>query len=68
MLEEYVNATLALPIEDQPAGYLGDQAPVLTVVAVAAFAAGAAIVTGAYAAGAAMGGTARPIVVARAGR
>ncbi len=61
MLEEYANATLTLPIEDQPARYMGDQAPVLTVVAVAAFAAGAAIVTGAYAAGAAMGGTTKQL-------
>jgi hypothetical protein len=32
MLEEHVNATLTLPIEDQPAEFMGGQGPVLTVV------------------------------------
>lgn len=53
MLEEHVNATLNRPIEDQPAQYLGEQEPVMT--AVAAFTAGAAVVTGAYAVGKAVG-------------
>ncbi|MFR9676225.1 hypothetical protein [Streptomyces sp. TR06-5] len=53
MLEEHVNATLDRPIEEQPAEYLGEQQPVMT--AVAAFAAGAAVVAGAYAAGKAVG-------------
>lgn len=55
MLEEHVNATLTLPIEDQPAQFLGDKEPTMTLVAAAAFTAGAAIVTGAYAAGKAAG-------------
>lgn len=58
MLEEYANATLTLPVQEQPAWHAGGQEPVLTIVATAvAFTAGAAIVTGAYAAGAAFGGT-----------
>jgi hypothetical protein len=57
VLEEHVNATLTSAIEDQPAWFAGHQEPVLTLAAAAAFAAGAAIVTGAYAAGAAMGST-----------
>lgn len=52
MLEEHVNATLTLPIEDQPAEFMGDQEPVLTL---AAFAGGVALVTAAYAAGKAAG-------------
>lgn len=56
MLEEHVNATLNLPIEDQPAQFMGDQDPVMTAfAAAAAFAGGAALVTGAYAAGKAVG-------------
>jgi hypothetical protein len=56
MLEEHVNATLTLPIEDQPAQFLADQEPVMTVfAAAAAFAGGAALVTGAYAVGKAVG-------------
>lgn len=56
MLEEHVNATLNLPIEDQEAEFRIDQGPVMTVLATAAaFTAGAAIVTGAYAAGKAVG-------------
>lgn len=60
MLEEYADATLTLPIQEQQAWFAGDQEPVLTLAAAAAFAAGAAIVTGAYAAGAAMGGSTHP--------
>lgn len=56
VLEEHVNATLNLPIEDQEAEFRIDQGPVMTVLATAAaFTAGAAIVTGAYAAGKAVG-------------
>ena len=55
MLEEHINATLTLPIEEQPAQYMGDQEPVMTVVTAAAFLGGAALVTGAYAAGKAVG-------------
>jgi hypothetical protein len=59
VLEEYANATLTLPVEEQPAWFVGEQEPVMTVVAAAAaFVAGAAIVTGAYAAGAAAGDSA----------
>ncbi|GGN19658.1 hypothetical protein [Streptomyces fuscichromogenes] len=43
-MESFVNSTLVLPIEEQPAQVMNDLAPVMTIVAAAAaFAGGVAV-------------------------